>query len=107
MDAFNQMQLERFQKATPPETLCPEVSLVRNFAMHHLDANVRAYGKSVNGCEQTGADVMLTFGSKIAVLDGNNQPMQIEKLRHVDVFLSRKQAEGLLKELQEVLNEHG
>ena len=63
--------------------------------MHH---------STVQGCEQTGADVMLTFGSEIKVLNGNNIPVRREALRHVDVFLNRRQAEGLQKELTRVLS---
>ena len=105
MSAFNQIQLQEFREATPPEVHCPDTgeSLVHNFAIHHLDANVRAHSKSVNGCQQTGADIMLTFGSQIAVL-GNNKPIRLETLKHVDVFLNEKQARNLVRELQEALN---
>ena len=78
-------------------------SETKNFALHNFNSNVRVYPKSCQGTGMTGADIMLTFGSKIAVLDGNNRPTAIEYPRHVDVFLNRKQAEDLLKELAQAL----
>jgi hypothetical protein len=106
MDAFNQTKLRDYKKATPERKYCPssEESLVGNFAIHDLDSCVTVHHSTVQGCEQTGADVMLTFGSEIKVLNGNNIPVRREALRHVDVFLNRRQAEGLQKELTRVLS---
>lgn len=107
MDIYNELQQEKYRSAVPERKYCPssEDSLVKNFALHTVDSYVNAYGSSVCGCEQTGADVMLTFGSEIVVLNGNNLPIRVETLRHIDVFLNRRQAEGLLRQLTRIVRE--
>lgn len=55
------------------------------------------------GCQATGADFMLTFGSTIDVLGGNNRILLSEGPKHVDVFITESQARGLLKQLKEKL----
>lgn len=77
---------------------------VRNFSMiRHAEACVNVYDKDCMGCKSVGADFMLTFGSTIDVLDGNNQITACEGPKHVDVFITRKQAEGLFVQLSKKL----
>lgn len=77
---------------------------VHNFSLvPHPTACVNAYSKECYGCQSVGADIMLTFGSEITPLGGNNQPLEVEPLKHVDVFLTKKQAEHLHAQLTKVL----
>jgi hypothetical protein len=81
-----------------------ENSKVLNFSLvKHPKSCVRVYSDGCMGCQSTGADIMLTFGSTISPLDGNNQEVGVEYPKHVDVFLTKAQAEGLLKELTKAL----
>lgn len=76
-------------------------TLIHNFSIHqHDDSCVRAYSDKVGGCKSTGADVMLTFGSTVSPLDGNNKVIENYRPSHIDVFINREQAERLIHELQ-------
>lgn len=52
---------------------------------------IRAFGKGCLGCERHKKDIMLAYNS-----EGNENI--------VDLFLSQKQAEGLVSELSEALS---
>ena len=83
-----------------------ENSLVKNFSLSQIpQASVAVHKKDCLGCQATNSEIMLTFGSEIMVLNGNNQPIVHEELKHVDVFLNKEQAQKLLKKLQEALSE--
>ena len=73
---------------------------VHNFSIHdHENSCIRAYAKYIGGCKSTKCDVMLTFGSTISVRGGNNRVLEVNGPAHIDVFVSQKQAEGLIEEL--------
>jgi hypothetical protein len=76
----------------------------RNFILD-VKANIRAYGSGCGGCQAVKKDVMITFGSKIHVLDGNNKVVATEDNQHVDVFMDKQQARNFYKELGKLLEE--
>lgn len=89
-----------------PHFVSLENSKVKNFSMvRHEQSCINVYDKGCNGCISTNADFMLTFGSTIDVLGGNNKAIDCEGLKHVDVFITEKQARGLLEQLKRKLQE--
>lgn len=79
-------------------------SKVKNFSLvNQPESCVNAYDQDCLGCKAVGADIMLTFGSNIEVLGSNNKSEGTETYRFVDVFLTKIQAEHLLKQLQKSL----
>ncbi len=77
---------------------------VPNFTLvPHQDSCVNAYNNQCGGCQSTGSDIMITFGSTVSVLDGNNKIVNQEYPKHVDVFLTQKQAARLVEQLQKAL----
>ena len=78
---------EHFMKALgrPPYNL----SYHRNAG--HIVLGISAHGKACNGCKDVNKDIMLTYNCTLV-------PTEI-----VDIFLSTKQAEDLLEELQKRL----
>lgn len=80
-------------------------SKVKNFSLiRHNESCINVYDKGCNGCVSTGADFMLTFGSTIDILDGNNEIIECEYPKHVDVFITKDQAIGLLQQLENKLS---
>ena len=81
-----------------------EDTQIKNFSIHeNSTSRVRVYNKNCGGCISTKADVMLTFGSTVNVLDGNNKTTDIEITKHIDAFINYEQAKILYEELKDVL----
>lgn len=81
-----------------------ELKTVPNFTLvPFTESCVNVYGKDCLGAKAAKADVMLTFGSTIAPMDGNNTVLSTLYPTHIDVFLTENQAQGLLEQLKVML----
>ena len=93
-------------KVMPEEFLKPKMVLladsqIKNMSLlRHEKSCINVYDKDCIGCQTVGADFMLTVGSTVDVLGGNNQTIGCEGPKHVDIFITEKQALGLLEQLQ-------
>jgi hypothetical protein len=80
---------------------------LKNFSIvEHKDSVVNAYSRGCLGSIATKADLMITVGSTISVLDGRNEKTEIQTMTHVDIFMTQDQGEAFHKKLGKALSDN-